>query len=64
MNFQKKGHTLVKDILSPEEIAVYRPVIVDAAERYNTEKRKMAGQGHLWQSLFADHESVARLTKK
>ena len=39
--FLEKGHTLVKDILSPEEIAVYRPVIVGAAERYNTEKRKM-----------------------
>src|ERR1700759_1210684 len=39
--FTEKGHTLIKNILSPEEIAVYRPVIVDAAERYNTEKRKM-----------------------
>src|ERR1700709_490434 len=39
--FQEKGHTLVKGILSAEEVAVYRPVIVDAAERYNTEKRKM-----------------------
>jgi ectoine hydroxylase-related dioxygenase (phytanoyl-CoA dioxygenase family) len=39
--FLEKGHTLVRNILSPEEIAIYRPVIVDAAERYNTEKRKM-----------------------
>src|ERR1700744_2036398 len=39
--FTEKGHTLIKNILSPEEIAVYRPVIVNAAERYNTEKRKM-----------------------
>jgi ectoine hydroxylase-related dioxygenase (phytanoyl-CoA dioxygenase family) len=39
--FAEKGHTLVKDILSAEEIAIYRPVIVDAAERYNTERRKM-----------------------
>ncbi|MDB5141719.1 MAG: phytanoyl-CoA dioxygenase family protein [Mucilaginibacter sp.] len=39
--FLQKGHTLVKNILSPEEIAIYRPVIVDAAERYNTERRKM-----------------------
>ena len=39
--FQEKGHTLVKDILSPDEIAAYRPVIVDAADRYNTEKRKL-----------------------
>src|ERR1700761_5922050 len=39
--FLQKGHTLIKNILSPEEIVVYRPVMVDAAERYNTEKRKM-----------------------
>ena len=39
--FLEKGHTLVKGILSAEEIAAYRPVIVNAAERYNTEKRKM-----------------------
>jgi ectoine hydroxylase-related dioxygenase (phytanoyl-CoA dioxygenase family) len=39
--FRAKGHTLVRDILSAEEIAAYRPVIVEAAEKYNTEKRKM-----------------------
>jgi len=39
--FAEKGHTLIRDILSPDEIAVYRPVIVDAAKTYNTEKRKM-----------------------
>ncbi len=39
--FAKKGHTLVKGVLTAEEIASYRPVIVDAAERYNTEKRSM-----------------------
>jgi len=39
--FREKGHTLVKEVLSPDEIAVYRPVIVEAADRYNTEKRKL-----------------------
>ena len=39
--FKEKGHTLVKEVLTPEEITAYRPVIVDAAGRYNTEKRKM-----------------------
>jgi len=39
--FQEKGHTLVKGILSEDEIAVYRPVIVGAADRYNTEKRAL-----------------------
>ncbi|MGZ3777050.1 MAG: phytanoyl-CoA dioxygenase family protein [Mucilaginibacter sp.] len=39
--FLEKGHTLIRDILSPEEIGIYRPVIVDAADKYNTERRKM-----------------------
>ena len=39
--FQELGHTLIRGVLSPEEIAAYRPVIVGAAERYNTEKRKL-----------------------
>ena len=39
--FLEKGHTLIRSVLSPEEIAIYRPVIVNAAEEYNTEKRKM-----------------------
>ncbi|MDR3697061.1 phytanoyl-CoA dioxygenase family protein [Mucilaginibacter sp.] len=39
--FQEKGHTLVKQVLSKEEIAGYRPVIVGAAEKYNTETRKL-----------------------
>jgi ectoine hydroxylase-related dioxygenase (phytanoyl-CoA dioxygenase family) len=39
--FREKGHTLVKEVLSADEIAVYRPLIVGAAERYNTEKRKL-----------------------
>lgn len=39
--FSENGHTLVKNILSAEEIGVYRPIIVNAAERYNTERRRM-----------------------
>ncbi len=39
--FAEKGHTLVRDILSPGEVAAYRPVIVNAADKYNTERRKM-----------------------
>jgi ectoine hydroxylase-related dioxygenase (phytanoyl-CoA dioxygenase family) len=39
--FREKGHTLVKGVLSSEEVDAYRPVIVGAAERYNTEKRKL-----------------------
>ena len=39
--FRKNGHTLVKEVLSPEEAGVYRTVINDAAYKYNTETRKM-----------------------
>ncbi|MFI5160253.1 MAG: phytanoyl-CoA dioxygenase family protein [Sphingobacteriales bacterium] len=39
--FSAKGHTLVRNILSPEEVSAYQPVIVEAAEKYNTERRKM-----------------------
>lgn len=39
--FRESGHTLVKQVLSKEEIAAYRPVIVGAADHYNTETRKL-----------------------
>src|SRR5258708_14468514 len=39
--FREKGHTLVKQVLTEEVVAAYRPVIVGAADRYNTEKRKL-----------------------
>ena len=39
--FQKNGHTLVKNILNAEEVAIYRDIIAHAAEQYNTEKRKI-----------------------
>lgn len=39
--FRKDGHVLIPGILSADEAAVYRQVILDAAEKYNTEKRKI-----------------------
>ncbi|WP_295675065.1 phytanoyl-CoA dioxygenase family protein [uncultured Mucilaginibacter sp.] len=39
--FREKGHTLVTQVLNKEEIAAYRPVIVDATEKYNTETRPL-----------------------
>ncbi|WP_183562499.1 phytanoyl-CoA dioxygenase family protein [Mucilaginibacter sp. SP1R1] len=39
--FSKNGHTLVHGVLSKDEIDAYRPVIAGAADRYNTEKRKL-----------------------
>jgi ectoine hydroxylase-related dioxygenase (phytanoyl-CoA dioxygenase family) len=58
--FTEKGHTLIEGVLSPDEIAAYWPVIVNAADRYNTEHRPMAERDtygkaflqimNLWQS--------------
>ncbi|WP_119080918.1 phytanoyl-CoA dioxygenase family protein [Chitinophaga alhagiae] len=39
--FRKDGHILISNVLDPGEAAAYRNVIGDAANRYNTEKRKM-----------------------
>ncbi len=39
--FRKNGHTLVKSVLTKDEAAQYRPVINEAAYKFNTEKRKM-----------------------
>lgn len=39
--FRKDGHTLIRNVLSKDEVAVYRDILVDAAARFNTEKRKM-----------------------
>ncbi|MEZ4905306.1 MAG: phytanoyl-CoA dioxygenase family protein [Spirosomataceae bacterium] len=41
MAYQINGNVLLKNILLEEEMKLYRPVILDAAERYNTEKRKI-----------------------
>lgn len=39
--FRKNGHTLTRNLLSPAEASAYRDVIVEAADKYNTEKRKL-----------------------
>jgi ectoine hydroxylase-related dioxygenase (phytanoyl-CoA dioxygenase family) len=39
--FSEKGHTLTQSLLSEYEIEAYRPIIVSAADRYNTEKRQL-----------------------
>ena len=38
---REKGHTLTRGLLSKEEVETYHEVIRNAAEKYNTEKRKM-----------------------
>ena len=39
--FSHKGHTLIENVLSLEEVAAYRAVIVDAADCFNTEKLRL-----------------------
>lgn len=39
--FRKDGHTLTPGLLSANEVEAYRPVILSAATKFNTEKRKM-----------------------
>src|SRR5262245_59398103 len=39
--FRQNGHVLTRGILTKNEMDAYRPVIIDAASKYNTEKRKL-----------------------
>ncbi|MGY4386598.1 ectoine hydroxylase-related dioxygenase (phytanoyl-CoA dioxygenase family) [Pedobacter sp. UYP24] len=40
-DFRRNGHIFIPGILQPHELSVYRKVICEAAERYNTEKREL-----------------------
>jgi Phytanoyl-CoA dioxygenase (PhyH) len=40
--FRKNGHILTRQLVNPVELGIYRPLIVDAAARYRTEKRRLA----------------------
>ena len=40
-DFNKNGHTLIRNLLSSEEVDAYREVINKAAYKYNTEKRSL-----------------------
>ena len=39
--FIENGHVLVRGVITPEEISVYRPLIVNAVQKYNTETRQL-----------------------
>ncbi len=39
--YQRDGHILLRAVCTPQEIAAYRPMIVDAVGRYNTEVRPL-----------------------
>lgn len=40
--FRENGHLLMRGLLSPEEVAVYRPLIAEAVKKYRTEKRRIS----------------------
>src|SRR5579884_1617585 len=66
--YQRDGHILLRGVLSPEEIAAYRPLISDAADRYNTqskplEERDTYGKAFLQiMNLWRADPGVARFT--
>lgn len=39
--YRKNGHVLTPNLLSSDEVAIYRNVILEAAKKFNTEKRKL-----------------------
>ena len=39
--FRKNGNTLIRNVLTPDEISIYRDVLNSAAYKYNTEKRAL-----------------------
>lgn len=41
-SFRAKGHILLRGLATTDEVAAYRPIINQAAERYNTETRALA----------------------
>lgn len=67
--FQEKGHALVRELAAPEEVAAYRPVIRDAAERLNQETRPLAeretyGKAFLQiPNIWAQDEHVALFSR-
>lgn len=65
-SFREKGHILLRCLATPEETAAYRPVINEAARRYNTEtraleKRDTYGKAFLQiMNLWTHDEAVRR----
>ena len=66
--FQQTGHTYLKSVCTPVEIAAYRPILNQAAERFNTEKRSLEerdtyGKAFLQiMNLWEQDEQVRRFT--
>jgi ectoine hydroxylase-related dioxygenase (phytanoyl-CoA dioxygenase family) len=67
-SFQTNGHIMLSGVMDSAEVAIYRPIINDAAYKYNTERRKMEerdtyGKAFLQiMNLWRRDEQVARFT--
>lgn len=67
-HYRKNGHVLLRAVLNPAELAAYEPVIVNAADRYNTqtkplEERDTYGKAFLQiMNLWTVDEGVRRFT--
>lgn len=65
---RRDGHVLLRDVVSPEELAAYRAVINQAAQRHNTETRPLEerdtyGKAFLQiMNLWAQDEAVKKFT--
>lgn len=66
--FRKNGHTLTPNLLNEDEVSIYRKIILQAAQKYNTEKRKLEerdtyGKAFLQiMNLYEVDEKVRRFT--
>ena len=66
--YAQNGHIYLPSVVSSQELAAYRPVINDAADRFNTETRPLEerdtyGKAFLQiMNLWARDEAVARFT--
>ena len=67
-SYRRDGHILLRGVASPAEIAVYRPAINEAAQRFNTETRRLEerdayGKAFLQiMNLWEKDEAVKRFT--
>ena len=66
--YRRDGHILLRGVATPAEVAAYRPVLVDAVARLNTEQRALAerdtyGKAFLQiMNLWERDEAVRRFT--
>lgn len=65
-NYRRDGHAIVRGLVSPEEIAIYRPILNAAADALNTETRPLEerdtyGKAFLQlQNLFVNDAAAAK----